>query len=440
MHEPRLGDDLHNHPPAAEPPSRKRSRTKGGQFAPAGADTETLTMLGPSAMNDPAPALHGRASADSTAIMPGTAPLTGDGAGERVVFTPGRLAPEDVGLATSIIGSGLSAAPVGESSSLLDALPDLRRRAPLPVVPWHVRAQRLVRAATQPGKIEAEHDARIEALLQQIATRPHIVGVIGPKGGAGKSTTALLLGLVLAQYPSARPVLCEVNPDWGTLSELLGRPSTRTVVDVLRDYTAIDRSGIGMLQGYQTMFGRLPVLTVPKDPEVMARLAPRDYDRVLRLLSVHYGLLVLDCGTSFTQKLNQYAIQNADHLVVVGWPEQATMRMTLGAIEYLASSRYERDYRGVLAESARAEVRARALDDITLVVNGYGHAGRGEVLDPARIHEAAGGLNAAIELPYAPALRRMLDDGTLTIEALPTPYRRATKQLLVAVLGRLADA
>ncbi len=359
---------------------------------------------------------------------------------ERVVFAPGRLVPGEADPAAPIVGSGLGAAPVAAPSPLVDAFPDLRRRTPVPVVPWHLRARRLVREATRPGKIEAEHDARIEALLQRIATRPHIVGVIGPKGGAGKSTTALLLGLVLAQYPSARPVLCEVNPDWGTLAELLGRPSTRTVVDVLRDYTAIDRAGIGMLQGYQTMFGRLPVLTVPKDPEVMARLAPRDYDRVLRLLSVHYGVLVLDCGTSFTQVLNQYAIRNSDHLVVVGWPEQATMRMTLGAVEYLASSRYERDYRGVLAESARAEVRARALDDITLVVNGQGHTGRGDALDPAKIRAAAGGLNATVALPYAPALRRMLDDGTLTIEALPATYRRAAKQLLVAVLGRLADA
>jgi len=444
MHEPNLGDGLHNRPPAAdqpmpspngatvvaattESPSRKRPRAKGGQFAPP-------------TINDSAPATHGYAPSVSTAATPGAAPLTGDSAGERVVFTPGRLAPEDVGPVTSIVGSGLAATPVVAPSSLAEAFPDLRRRAPVPVVPWHIRAQRLVREATRPGKIEAEHDARIEALLRQIATRPHIVGVIGPKGGAGKSTTALLLGLVLAQYPSARPVLCEVNPDWGTLSELLGRPSTRTVVDVLRDYTAIDRAGIGMLQGYQTMFGRLPVLTVPKNPEVMARLAPRDYDRVLRLLAVHYGLLVLDCGTSFTQVLNQYAIRNSDHLIVVGWPEQATMRMTLGAVEYLASSRYERDYRGVLAESARAEVRARALDDITLVVNGQGHTGRGDALDPAKIRAAAGGLNATIALPYAPALRRMLDDGTLTIEALPTPYRRAAKELLVAVLGRLADA
>ncbi len=466
MHEPRPEDDLYIPPPAADQAepgldgaadgaastgelSPKRPRTKGGRFAPASMDTAAPLPSDPPAVGELDQASRSRMVADGSAPESASGLPTDHaaqrdptraGVEERVVFTPGRLAPREADPAAPIVGSGLGAAPVAADPPLADAFPDLRRRAPTPVVPWHLRAQRLVREATQPGRIEAEHDARIEALLQQVATRPHIVGVIGPKGGAGKSTVALLLGLVLAQYPSARPVLCEVNPDWGTLSELLGQPIARTIVDVLRDYTAIDRAGIGMLQGYQAMFGRLPVLTVPKDPEVMARLAPRDYDRVLRLLSVHYGVLLLDCGTSFTQVLNQYAIRNSDHLVVVGWPEQATMRMTLGAVEYLASSRYERDYRGVLAESARAEVRARALDDITLVVNGVGHAGRADPIDPAKIRAAASGLNAVAALPHSPALRRLLADGTLTIEALPPPYRRAVKQVLVAVLARLAEA
>jgi hypothetical protein len=71
------------------------------------------------------------------------------------------------------------------------------------------------------------------------------------------------------------------------------------------------------------------------------------------------------------------------------------------------------------------------------VINGQAGGG---ALDPAKIRAAAGGLNATVALPYAPALRRMLDDGTLTYEALPLPYRRAVKQLLVAVLSRLAEA
>ena len=144
-------------------------------------------------------------------------------------------------------------------------------------------------------------------------------------------------GLVLAQVPLARPILVEVNPDWGTLDELLGtRQSRSTIAALLADYTAVDRTGIGLLQGYVTMFGRLPVLTAPSDPDAMAKLAPRDYDRVLRLLALHYNVILLDCGTAFTQRLNQFAIQRADHLIVVGWPEQATMRKTLAAVDYLA--------------------------------------------------------------------------------------------------------
>ncbi|MGN6755179.1 MAG: hypothetical protein ACTHMJ_02190, partial [Thermomicrobiales bacterium] len=150
-----------------------------------------------------------------------------------------------------------------------------------------------------------------------------------------------------------------------------------------------------------------------------------------------------DCGTAFTQRLNQFAIQRADHLIVVGWPEQAPMRKTLAAVDYLASARYERDYRGVLAEIAdadgRGDVQARALADVTLACNGIGYTGNMDPVDPARIRAAAAGLHAVVDLPFTPALRALLADGTLTIEALPARYRRAAKMLLVAVLGGLAQ-
>lgn len=322
---------------------------------------------------------------------------------------------------------------------------DLRRRPPAPVIPWPLRIQAWLKQRTRSGRAETAHDAALADLLARLATGTHTLAVIGPKGGAGKSTTALATGLVLAQVPLARPILVEVNPDWGTLDELLGTANPRTIADLLHDYTAIDRAGVGLLQGYVTMFGRLPVLTAPSDPDAMARLTPRDYDRVLRLLALHYNVIILDCGTAFTQRLNQFAIQRAGHLVVVGWPEQATMRKTLAAVDYLASARYERDYRGTLAEVAeisddgRSDIRARTLADVTLALNGVGHTGRQDPVDPRRVREAASGLNAVIDLPYVPALRALLADGTLTIEALPAPYRRAAKALLVAALGGLAD-
>lgn len=318
---------------------------------------------------------------------------------------------------------------------------DLRTRPPAPVVPWALRARRWLRDRTASGRTETDDDARIAAAMAALATGCHILATIGPKGGAGKTTVALTTGLVLAEVARARPIVVELNPDWGTIDQVLGDANPRTIDDLLQNLTAVTQAGIGLLQGYVTMWGRLPVLTAPSRPEAMARLTPRDYERVLRLLSVHYNVVILDCGTAFTQRLNQFAIQSADHLQVVGWPDHATMQKTVAAIDYLASSRYADDYHGVFAAltTDHAAFRARPLADMTLVINGAGFPAGAAALDRARVRMATTGLNAVVPLPYSAPLRRLLGDGTLTMDALPADYRRAVKALLVAVLGRLAE-
>ena len=339
-------------------------------------------------------------------------------------------------------------APPGVPVALLPSpppgisVPDLRSRPPVPVVPWSTRAQRWMRERTQPGRIETECDAKIADFIAMMSTGCRILATIGPKGGPGKTTVALTTGLVLAEVPLARPIIVELNPDWGTIDQVLGDANPRTIQDLLQNLTAVNQAGIGLLQGYVTMWGRVPVLTAPSNPHEMALLAPRDYERVLRLLSVHYNLIILDCGTAFTQRLNQFAIQAADHLQVVGWPDHPTIQKTVAAIDYLASSRYAHDYQGVLAELApdHAAVRARTLADMTLVVNGAGFPSGAAAIDLAKVRMVVSGLNAVVPLPYSAPLRRMLGDGTLTMDALPAEYRRAVKGLLVAVLGRLADA
>lgn len=320
-------------------------------------------------------------------------------------------------------------------------VPDLRAHPPAPVVPWTIRARHWLRDRTQPGRAEADHDNRIAASMAALSTGCRIIATIGPKGGPGKTTVALTTGLVLAEVPLARPIVVELNPDWGTIDQVLGDTNPKTIQDLLQNLTAVNQTGIGLLQGYVTMWGRLPVLTAPSRPDAMARLTPRDYERVLKLVSVHYNVIILDCGTAFTQRLNQFAIQTADHLQVVGWPDHATMQKTVAAIDYLASSRYAHDYQGVLAEltADHADVRARTLADMTLVVNGVGFPSGAAAIDLGRVRMAVTGLNAVIPLPYSGSLRQMLGDCTLTIDALPADYRRALKTLLVAALGRLAD-
>jgi MinD-like ATPase involved in chromosome partitioning or flagellar assembly len=324
----------------------------------------------------------------------------------------------------------------------------LRRHTPSPVVPWHIRAHRRFRELTQPGRLEAEADAAIAALLARPALTDgcKTIAILGAKGGAGKSTTALALGLALGTFDAARPVVMEVNPDLGNVRQLLPGANPRTVQDLLEGLVAAERGGVNRVQGYLTMWGRMGVLTAPQRPDEMARLSPRDYARALRLLKLYFGTVILDCGTSFTNRLQQWAIQTADHLILVTQPEEAPLLTTLAAIDYLASTAYAEDYRGVFREVADAAGPewagargSRARRDMTLVVNGVGFAGRRDPVDPDRIRAAASGLNAVLDVPYSAELRRRINDGVLTPEALPAGYRRAIKGGLAAVLGRLVE-
>ncbi len=119
-------------------------------------------------------------------------------------------------------------------------VPDLRARPPVPVVPWPIRAQHWVRERTQPGRRETEHDARIADCMAMLSTGCRILATVSPKGGPGKTTVALVTGLVLAEVPLARPIVVELNPDWGTIDQVLGDANPRTIQDLLQNLTAIN--------------------------------------------------------------------------------------------------------------------------------------------------------------------------------------------------------
>jgi Mrp family chromosome partitioning ATPase len=97
------------------------------------------------------------------------------------------------------------ALPAAPSS--VSRLPNMRRRTPQPVVSWPQRVATALRHATRAGREEAAYEQSISQYMVALATGTHTIAVIGPKGGVGKSSTALTAGLVLAQVPLARPIL-----------------------------------------------------------------------------------------------------------------------------------------------------------------------------------------------------------------------------------------
>jgi MinD-like ATPase involved in chromosome partitioning or flagellar assembly len=280
-----------------------------------------------------------------------------------------------------------------------------------------------LRTRSAAARLEEQQDARIQAMSGDLSLSTHIIPFISSKGGVGKSTTSLTLGLALSQIEGASPKLCEVNPDFANIAQLLGTaPKGRTIEHLLEDVSEVERGGYTALSPYLTQWGRLDILLAPSRPEVMERMSPDSYRQAIDVLCWYSSWILLDCGTAPTQPLNHYAISRAHHVVFLARPENATMIPTLTAVEYVAGLR-------------RPDDKVRALRETTLVVNDA--TGRDPV-DIAKVRAALPEVNVQV-LPHSGHLRRLLDDGTLDIHNMPTGYRRGVKALLASVMERLLE-
>ncbi len=353
-------------------------------------------------------------------------------------------APTDVNTTTSVttpVPSGVIGSQPSVPSE--DDIPDLYKTPPVPVITPARRLINLWKRRSEQGRTEEQNDELISAALSKLTNKFYVIPVIGPKGGSGKTLLSLVCGLILSEHRNARPCLLEANMDWGTLRDLLGDANPRTIKHLLTDLPDVDRAGYGALQGYLTMFGRLPVMTAPTNPDDMQALTPGDYDKVVSLLSKHMQILFLDCGTSFVNRISQYAAQTADHTILVAAPDNPTMRRSIASAHYLASSRYVSTYREVMPDltvlGEKRDLTRLAMGSMTLAVNGIGKSSKEVPLDYDALAKQLPDMNGIVKLPYSERLEALINTGRLDMEVLPSPYRRQAKQLLATVLTKMAE-
>jgi MinD-like ATPase involved in chromosome partitioning or flagellar assembly len=213
----------------------------------------------------------------------------------------------------------------------------------------------------------------------------------------------------------------EVAPDGGAIAPAIGVRPGRDARDLLASLTAAHRDGLGFVQGFLAVWGRLPVLLAPPVLEGAMPLSPEDYAALLDLLGWHYNLVILDCGASVAHPLARFAGRAAAHLLLVGQPDPVATVRTLALVDYLLHNPEHR----------------REATCLTVAVNAAPASAPPFFATP-RWREVRPHLNAALCLPHSEPLRRRLDAGSLAVETVPTDVRRAVKGLLAPILGRLA--
>ena len=158
-----------------------------------------------------------------------------------------------------------------------------------------------------------EIDARIGA---SFGNEAKFVPVLTRKGGVGKTTITILIGMAMASVREDRVVAIDANPDRGTLAERVKRGTTKTVRDVV-----LKASSITSFTAFSELVSRdrtrLDVLASDTDPLVSQAFDDGDYNVVADITRRYYSLVLTDCGTGIVHSVMQAVLQRADGLVIV---------------------------------------------------------------------------------------------------------------------------
>ena len=256
------------------------------------------------------------------------------------------------------------------------------------------------------GRIQAllvssaeREEAKLERQLRSgpCVTRANTVAVVSPKGGVGKTTSALLIGDLLASRRRLGVVAVDANSDFGTLADLAADDSgERSLADLLAELDHVVTAA--QLRRYMS---RLPsglhLLAAPH-----AAVTPDEYGRLLAFLSMFYEALILDVGTGLTGPIARLALERADQLVLVTTPDPVASQLTLSALDHLEPERTT-----VLVNKAPASTPTPC------------------------------GPHRCVVLPSDEQLRLMLESGTYSLGALPRGVRLPVKRLALAVSEQL---
>jgi putative peptide zinc metalloprotease protein len=242
--------------------------------------------------------------------------------------------------------------------------------------------------------------------------------VISRKGGAGKTTTTLMLGHTLASNRGDRVVALDANPDAGSLAHRMRRETPSTVTNLLGERDWNRRNADIRSVTSQAPDTRLEVVASDDDPRITQALGEQDYRQAIEVLDRHYNLLLVDTGTGILDSAIQGILAEADQLVVVMPPALDGARVAAMTLDWLQEHGYADLVRGAVA-----------------VVNSV-HDGRGQ-LEIARIEEHfEQRCDAVVRIPWDPVLQA---GAHTALDDLHQRTRDAYLELAAAVASSFGD-
>jgi MinD-like ATPase involved in chromosome partitioning or flagellar assembly len=179
-----------------------------------------------------------------------------------------------------------------------------------------------------------------------------IVTVFAAKGGCGKTTLAINLGVALARY-SRRVCIVDLDLAFGDVAINVQLDPMRTVVDALPMAGHLDVTGAASLLA---QYGPgLDMLLAPVTPGDAEKIPPRLIGELLAVLRTMFDFVVVDTPAQFSEHVLT-AMDVSSRLVLLTTPDVPALknlRVTLDMLDLLS---YPRQIRSVVVNRADSKV------------------------------------------------------------------------------------
>ncbi|NSX38240.1 MinD/ParA family protein [Pseudarthrobacter oxydans] len=418
---------------AGQPQRRRRRDLRRGNDELTDARTGTMPVVTPSSsgQSEPGASLTRRTSwAEAAAAADAASPVTQVPAPTRLPASAQQAGADTINAVTGATGIEMPAfrraRPTVADTIAENPMPDFVSSPGLFVKEQKPRPRGGIRGAVYkvtggvwnlgPGpkqRQEEELGRRISRQLQG----SYNTAVLSLKGGIGKTSTTVGVGLTLAEYRGDAPCAIDANPDSGDLVEralgegIYQQSSPRTITDLLRNIESID--SLTALARYMHHAGRLHLIAGEQDPEVSDSLTAEEYLRIRKLISAYYSVALTDCGTGVTHNAMSGILQSADNLVIAAGYAVSGAKRARSTLQWLASHGYEDLARNaIVVITDKDEVSSR--------------------VDKDAIEEHLAGI--CRELIAVPHDRGVADGDLVTLDVLKPETRRAYKEIAAAIV------
>lgn len=267
-----------------------------------------------------------------------------------------------------------------------------------------------------PSARQREEDELARRISRQLQGS-YNTAVLSLKGGIGKTSTTVGVGLTLAEYRGDPPCAIDANPDSGDLVEralgegIYQQQSPRTITDLLKNVESIE--SLTALARYMHHAGRLHLIAGEQDPEVSDSLTAEEYLRIRKLISGYYSVALTDCGTGVTHNAMSGILQSADNLIIAAGYAVSGAKRARSTLQWLAGHGYEELARNaIVVITDKDEVSSR--------------------VDKDAIEDHLSGI--CRQLIAVPHDRGVADGDLVTLDVLRPETRRAYKEIAAAIV------